>query len=390
MRKSHLLENCGNSLRGARMAAVTLAALILPLAITAQTTYHDPQGRFDLLVPIDWQISLDKNVDQVIVRKGAVQAIVAVLQQDKSNAMTAQQFVDVTAREFQGQCPTFRERQSGTLMLAGAQGVYSLFTCSDPESPSVAETSSALTKDAVLIGFTLIAPLDEYYESLPALDGIRNSLRVTGSEAAVASKESESQAMTELKKACTVGAFAQEDCARRIGTLLGKEAKPKPGAATSKPSTGLAYLDPTGRFSLQVPQGWSATSEGENGILGVQLRSGSNWINIMPAEAAASASEVVLHYEQEVAAQSKSAREIPFGALGLIQLFGNGLEVTYDHFTAYSPQGDAIECYIGGVGGISGANHTFLLMTTSFGEHKKAGDGALFLSVAQSIRLTAR
>jgi len=69
------------------MAAVTLAALTLPLAITAQTTYHDPQGRFDLMVPVDWQISLDKNVDQVVVRKGAVQAIVAVLQQDKYNAI---------------------------------------------------------------------------------------------------------------------------------------------------------------------------------------------------------------------------------------------------------------------------------------------------------------
>jgi hypothetical protein len=370
------------------MAVVTLAALLLPFAVTAQTIYHDPQGRFDLQVPAGWQISLDKDVDQVTVRDGAVQAIVAVLQQDKNDPITAQEFVDVTAKEFQGQCPTSRERQSGKVMLAGTPGVYSLFTCSDPKSPAVAETSSALTKNAVLIGFTMIAPLDEYYESLPALDGIRNSLRVAGSEAATAaSKESESQAMTELKKACTVGAFAQEDCARRIGILLGKEAKP--GAASSEPAAGSVYRDPAGRFSLQIPKGWSATSEGDNGILGVQLRSGSNWINIMPADPAASTSEVVIHYEQRVAAQSKSDREIPFGTSGLLQLFGNGLEVTYDHFSAYSPQGDAIESYIGGVGGISGADHAFLLLTASFGAHKKGAEGALFLSVAQSIRLAA-
>jgi len=388
MHVSHLLRNCGNRLRGARMTAVTLAALILPLAVAAQTTYHDPQGRFDLQVPAGWQVNPDQGVDQVIVRKGAVQAIVAVLQQDKSDAMTAQQFVDVTAREFQRQCPTFRARQSGTLMLAGTPGVYSLFTCSDPKSPAVAETSSALTKNAILIGFTGIAPLAEYYASLPVLDGIRNSLHVTGNETAVpASNESESLAMTELKKACIVGAFTQNDCARRIGILLSKEAQP---AATGlKPAAGLTYRDPTGRFSLQVPQGWSATSEGDNGIRGVQLRSGSDWINIMPAEPAASASEVVLNYEQKVAARSNSGRKIPFGQLGLIQLFGNGLEVTYDHFSAVSTQGDTIESYIGGVGDISGADHTILLLITSFGAQSKDQAGALFLSVSRSIRLAA-
>jgi hypothetical protein len=388
MRVSHLLQNCGNRLRGAKMPLVTLAALILPLAVAAQTTYHDPQGRFDLQVPAGWQINMDKGADQVIVRKGAVQAIVAVLQQDKGDPVTAQEFVDVTAREFQGQCPTFRARQSGKLILAGTPGVYSLFTCSDPKSPSVAETSSALTKNAVLIGFTGIAPLADYYASLPVLDGIRSSLHVIGNETAVpASNGSDSLAMTELKKACTVGAFTQDDCARRIGILLGKEAQP--AATGSEPAAGLAYHDPTGRFSLQIPQGWSATSEGDNGIRGVQLRSGSDWINIMPAGPAASASEVVLRYEQKVAAQSNSGRKIPFGQLGLIQLFGNGLEVTYDHFSAVSAQGDTIESYIGGVGNIAGADHTFLLLITSFGAQNKDKDGALFLSVAQSIRLAA-
>ena len=388
MHELHLLLNCANRWRGAKMTAVTLAALILPVAVAAQTTYHDPQGRFDLQVPAGWQISQDQGADQVIVRQGAVQAIVAVLQQDKSGAMTAQQFVDVTAKEFQGQCPTFRTRQSGTLTLAGTPGVYSLFTCSDAKSPSVAETSSALTKNAVLIGFTGVAPLADYYASLPVLDGIRNSLHVMGNEAAAtASNEGESQAMTELKKACTVGAFTQNDCARQIAILLGKEAQP--GAASLEPAAGVAYRDPTGRFSLQIPQGWSATSEGDKGILGVQLRSGSDWINIMPAEPAASASEVVLHYEQKVAAQAKSDRKIPFGQLGLLQLFGNGLEVTYDHFGAASPQGETIESYIGGVGKISGADHTFLLLITSFGAQNMDKAGALFLSVAQSIRLAA-
>ena len=388
MHVSHRKQDRNLGLCGAIMAAVSFAALTLPFAAVAQTIYHDPQGRFDLQIPAGWQVTPDQGVDQIIVRKGAVQEIIAVLQQNKSHAMTAKEFIDVTASEFQHQCPTSRARRSGTVTLAGTPGVYSLFTCSDPKSPAVADVSSALTESNVLIGLTMIAPLAEYHTNLPALDGIRDSLHLTGSKSRTgAPTPTESQAMTELKKACIVGAFEQEDCARRMGILLGQEAKP--GTAGSEPATSGVYRDPQSRFSVKIPEGWSATSEGENGAFGVQLRSGSNWINIMPAEPATSASEVVIHQEQKVAARSSSSRKIPFGTLGLIQLFGNGIEVTYDHFTASSMQGNAIETYIGGVGNIDGTDHTFLLLVASIDKQQKSHAGAVFLSVAQSIRLAA-
>jgi hypothetical protein len=386
---SHRKQDRNLGLCGAIMAVVSFAALTLPFAAVAQTIYYDPQGRFDLQIPAGWQVTPDQRVDQIIVRKGAVQEIIAVLQENERDAMTAKGFIDVTAREFQRQCPTSRARQSGTVTLAGTPGVYSLFTCSDRKSPAVADVSSALTKSNLLIGLTMIAPLPEYYANLPTLDGIRDSLHLTGSQSrSGASTPTVSQAMTELKKACIVGAFEQEDCARRTGILLGQEARP--GTAGPEPATSGVYGDPQGRFSLKIPRGWSATSEGENGALGVQLRSGSNWINIMPAEPATSASEVVLHQEQKVAAQSNSSRKIPFGTSGLIQLFGNGLEVTWDHFTASSMQGNAIESYIGGVGNIDGTNHTFLLLVAAIDTQQKSHAGADFLSVAQSIRLAAR
>src|SRR5580700_7830497 len=92
--------------------ALAVATVFLPLAGAAQTAYHDPQGRYDLQVPAGWQVAPDQGVDQIIVRKGSAQAIIAVVQQNKSNAMTAKQFVDETAKEFQGQCPTFKSVQS--------------------------------------------------------------------------------------------------------------------------------------------------------------------------------------------------------------------------------------------------------------------------------------
>src|ERR1700686_3788160 len=112
MHVSHRKQDRNLGLCGAIMAAVSFAALTLPFAAVAQTIYHDPQGRFDLQIPAGWQVTPDQGVDQIIVRKGAVQEIIAVLQQNKSDAMTAKEFIDVTAGEFQRQCPTSRARGS--------------------------------------------------------------------------------------------------------------------------------------------------------------------------------------------------------------------------------------------------------------------------------------
>jgi hypothetical protein len=384
----HFLDNYRNIKRGGVTIALVFAAFILRGAVVAQTTYHDPKGRFEFQVPDGWSAAPDEGVDQLIVRKGAVQAIIMVLQQNTSYAMTAKEAVDETTKEFQTQCPTTRVRKTGTVMLASEQGIYALMTCSDPKSPAVAETSAVLTDNTILIAFTMISPLAVYYANLPTLDGIRDSLRVAGAKSTAAvSGSADSKAMTELDRACTVGAFAQEDCARRMGIVLGQEAKQEKSA--QEPAKGPVYQDPTGRFSLQVPEGWSAKAEGDNGVLGVQLRSESSWINVMPADPAKSASEVVLNQEQKVAAQSNSNRKVPFGILGLVQIFGNGLEVTYDDFNASTAQGNPIENFIGGVGNISGTDHNFHLLVASINAQKKEEAGAVFLSVAQSIRLLA-
>jgi hypothetical protein len=133
------------------------------------------------------------------------------MKQGRNNSITAKQVVETTVSEFQAQCPTFQERLSGSVTLAGAPGVYTLVTCSDPKSPAVAETSSALTANSFLVGFTMIAPLRDYYANLPVLDGIRNSLQVKGAGRAVAASNAAiAQAKTELKKACIVGVFEQQ------------------------------------------------------------------------------------------------------------------------------------------------------------------------------------
>jgi hypothetical protein len=376
----------------AKALGVLIAAAAVP--ILAQTTYHDPQGRYDLDLPAGWLVTPDKASGQIVATNGVLQVVVSVKAQNNSNAMTAKKFVDVTASEFASQCPAFQNRGTGTVTLAGASGVSALFLCDNKKTPSVAETSAALTANGVLAGFTTIVPLGQFYSSLPVLDGIRSSLRVTGAPVAAAESTGDSKALNELKRACMAGAFTQEDCARRIGILMGQEAAAAPApAAPAGPASpiagGTVYRDGQGRFTLQVPPGWTATAEGDNGALGVQLRSGPTWINIMPAEAAASTSDVVVHQEQKIAARSGSDRKPPFGAGGLIQLFGNGVELTYDHFGGVSPQGDAVESYIGGVGPLTGGGKLHLLLIASLSQAQTSAGGALFLSLAQSVRFGA-
>jgi hypothetical protein len=169
-----------------------------------------------------------------------------------------------------------------------------------------------------------------------------------------------------------------------MGILEGQEGKERHDPA--EPVTGTEYRDPTGRFTLRVPKGWSATPNGDNGILGVQLRSGADWIKVKPADPAGSASEVVLREDRLIAEETHSDIKPPFSPIGLMQVFGNGLEVTYDSFGSHEQEG-FVQGYVGGVGDISGTDHNFLLVVTYINgtdEDKAAG---LFLSVARSIHL---
>lgn len=366
------------------LAIIAVASFFISIASPAQTTYHDPKGRYTVEVPSGWNVESDAEQDQINIRHGAAQVTIAVMLQNKTDPMRAKDFVDATGMDFKQQCPTFRELKRGTVTLAGAEGIYATFTCSDAKSPAVAETSSVLTANWFLVGVSTISPLRSYYQNLPLLDAIRDSLRITGNDSAKAKPETGTAlAKTELDKACLVGVFAQEDCARQMGILLGQEGKEN--HETEKPWTGAVYRDPHGRFTLHVPTGWTATAEGDNGSTGVQLRSGSSWINVMPADPAPTARQVVLDYEELLAQRQHYDRKPPFGSLGLLQVFGHGNELTYDNFTTSSDDGSSFNHYVAGVGDIAGESPSHLLLVSSIDTKlKDAGDTA-FLTVAMSI-----
>jgi uncharacterized protein len=205
--------------------------------------------------------------------------------------------------------------------------------------------------------------------------------------------------MAAIDNACAHGLFTPEECARKKGVLLSKEeqreeAAQKIGihvagrnlASREEANAGEVYRDPQGRFTVHVPKGWSATPEGENGAAGVQLRLGSSFVDIMPAQGATTASEVVLRQEERVALQSHSERKPPFGPLGLVQIFGHGLEVTYDQFKGSTAQGGPTQSSIAGISDIAGTGRHLLLMVSSISAEQSDFAGAEIVQIAQTVR----
>ncbi|MGA8941028.1 MAG: hypothetical protein WB439_17830 [Acidobacteriaceae bacterium] len=361
------------------LVSAAIAAPLLP-TVSSQTPYTSPNGRFTLQLPTGWQAEPDPSIPGLVsFHSGAVSVSILVSQQHQSNAMTAKEFIDGNQSELKGQCPTFQNRKSGTSTLLGYPAVTAIATCSDPKSPAVAEDLATLTPDHLLIGFTIISPISRYYATLPLIDNMRSSLRLANHPAPSNPYADDTGAMADLTKACLVGAFLQEDCARCLSNTL---AASDPNPAPPHMANSTFYRDPLHRFVVDVPPGWTAKPEGDNGSLGVQLRKGSDWINIMPSKAT-SAKEAVLANERYMIARSHLDRQPPLGPAGLIQLFSHGTELTYDSMTGSNPDGTPVNTIVAGIAPMSGSGPVILL-GSSITNKPGADDPAL--AVAMSLQ----
>ncbi|MEO6964533.1 MAG: hypothetical protein ABI076_01380 [Acidobacteriaceae bacterium] len=117
-----------------RLTLILIA--LLPLAAPAQTPYASPDGQFTIIVPSGWEVEPDPTISNLVnFRDGAVTVAILVSQQHKSNAVSAQQFIDDNQQDLKAQCPTFQNRQSGPSTLLGYPAFTAIDTCSDPRSP---------------------------------------------------------------------------------------------------------------------------------------------------------------------------------------------------------------------------------------------------------------
>ena len=111
-----------------RVRLVILVCLALSAAFPTQgsTPYDDPQGRYRVLAPIDWEFT-QLNADNVMLAHGACYVSVMVLP-GADPATTIQAIARQTGGQWQG----FREERHGATRLAGREGVYATYSGRNP------------------------------------------------------------------------------------------------------------------------------------------------------------------------------------------------------------------------------------------------------------------
>jgi hypothetical protein len=353
-----------------------LILILLPVALaSAQTTsYKSADGLWDIQAPAGWQVIVEPEGD-VQFKDHAVTVNVAVYPRI-ADRMDPATFVKTNDDELKGQCPTFQSRQSKPSTLAGFPAVDSVNTCSDPKSPAVAETIAAASPDHTLLALTIISPLSRYDDVLPAILTMRATLHLKGTPPPVL-PSAESFAKDRASAGCLVGLYTATECTRRLATAVGGNVGP--------PITGNVYTDPMRRFRCAIPTGWTATPEGDNGQLGVQLRSGKEFINLMTIKSStSSAHDALVAYEQDQMVRTHSTRKPPYGGAGILQIFGAGLEYDFDDFTATDGQGNPVSGTYGSIAPFGGGN-AVLIVQASYDPNDKTAN---VLAVAQSVRLT--
>lgn len=361
-----------------------------PAPGTALSTYRSPDGSFTVELPNGWRAIPDPEAHQVVFKQGALSVMVMVWAQDKTDPVTVANYLAGTEAALRAQCPTSQTRRQNTTLLLGAPAQYLLSTCDDPRSPAVADTAAVMTAGGNLVSILGIAPVASYFQSLPVFDAIRDSLRLAADASAGinppgAGGEGKSARRFDLERACTVGALSATECTRRSAMELGAEAQTDGSSAAATPA-GAIYRDPQGRFALTIPDGWSATAEGAQGVAGVQLRLNASFINVMPASGVTTAREVVLQKEARIAQQSHVDRQPPFGAAGIVLLDGNGVEIALDNFNGVNPQGVAVTSVVAGVSELSLEPHQFLRIESSAPTAQAEELVSLVYKVGQSVK----
>jgi hypothetical protein len=364
----------------------------------AQFLYKSPDGAFTMQVPGGWQPQPDADAHQVVFKRGALSVTVMVWAQNPADPVTVADYLAGTEASLRGQCPTYQTRRRNRTTLLGLPAPYLLSTCSDPKSPAVADTAAVLTPGGNLVAFLVIAPLADYFPNLPAFDAMRDSLRLpadasAGVNPAQGGGEGKPARQFDIEKACIVGAFAADECTRRsaleqaVASAAGDGADASAAAPAAAP--GAIYRDGQGRFTLSVPDGWSATAQGEQGAAGVQLRLGTSFINVIPVAEAKAARDLVLQKELRIAQLSNSARQPPFGAAGIVLLDGNGVEVALDHFEGVNAQGAPVRSVIAAVSELALEPRHFLRLEASAPAAQGEQLVGLVFGVARSVVFAA-
>jgi hypothetical protein len=144
-------------------------------------------------------------------------------------------------------------------------------------------------------------------------------------------------------------------------------------SASAQSGAGI-YHDPYGRYSLTVPDGWTAEAQPNNGAL--QLSSGASWAMIVTG-GGPNPREVNHQITQQIQAQFTGFQLLNEGDFQI-----NGLDAHGSNATGMNPKGERVSVL---VLSIRAGDQHYLSMISSAPNDQAKGVNATIMQIAQSI-----
>ncbi len=305
-------------------SALCIVSLACAVAAHAQSTYRDPAGNFTIMVPQGWTTEPQENNGISVVNEKLKSSVsVFVMRGPDSSTPSPKQELDGVRGQLQN-CPS-GDMKTGDSTLLGMRGMYLLAKCSDKDIGELALKFVVLAGPGVMVVVNTAAPTANLVSAVPTLSAIERSIKVTNGSAssqrpllhgpeATSETSDNSRQLAALQRACSSQALTKEECDQRIAAMNSQpqqfqhqwvqdsqqqqppqqpQSDQQSGQTTSndpnwtpgggggggaRASSGV-FRDNQGRYSLTIPQGWSAQTANDNsGAL--QLSRGQAWATV--------------------------------------------------------------------------------------------------------------
>jgi hypothetical protein len=294
---------------GARMtlwAVVCTWALACSIAGHAQSVYRDPAGNFTVQVPKGWQTQPqdDNHGISVVEERYQASVTVGVMRNPGGGTPSAENELAQLQGQLGQQCPNAHIRQRGSASIAGLSGVFLIVSCTENGAEEVMKFATA-SGPGTMIVLNTAAPssslgsveslMTSIERSITVPGGNTNSwVQTSGANNSTMDSSRNARQIAVLKKACSNGVLSKEECDQKMAALT---KQPETASANTDQSTVIesndpnpppnmnvrtnskGYRDEQGRYSLAVPEGWTARPE-TDGSGTLQLSRGQAWATV--------------------------------------------------------------------------------------------------------------
>jgi hypothetical protein len=316
----------------------------------AESLYKDPAGMFTVMLPANWQTQQEPGSQMVSFFDEKSQAFVymGMVRKNEASTPTADVELEKVQSHLAGNCPQAKIQERGHTTLGGIRGAFFLVHCTDNKGDLETMKFAVASKPGLLLAITSGSPAPTYETALPDIDSIEHSLKLLTST-------------------------AQAQPTQRAQPAENSQAGEHSSAPA--PSGSGMYRDPWGRYSLAVPDGWSAEPQAKSGAL--QLSSGPNWAMLLTGSGG-EPREVNHQITQQIQAQFTDFQLLNEGELQV-----NGHPSHGTNATGVNPKGERVSVLVLSIS--AGSGHFLTVISSSPNDQAKTVN-ATIMQMAQSIR----